>query len=476
MSFLQSGSCERRMIIECPACKSRYRIREEKLPAAGGNIKCPSCAHVFFVAREAAPVAPAPPVAAQGASGQTDPNGWSQIPLGDSPPAEAAAPSPAGGTLAMAAFSDAGAAKASPAPGAAPESDSGPRKWKLRNAVGLVYDFTDTEQLVKWLGTKDSHDGMQASDDAGASFRDLAEFSALRDVRPLRKTMMGLPAVSAPPAPATTSTGSPATRTGDQTTEVQAALAQTAVLPAAVGGAGNGARPADQAVMQLQAQARLDQARKARGADVSQPVRTERPAAKAAGGKAASRLPTNNLRRDRTEEQGSWLGLLGVLSIPLVIAGIVQVTGLFDFRQLFGGPREQAGVLPLPGNSLPAVDQSEGQNQYVQAVNLTPAQQAVMAIDAAAAAMSQERFEEAVGHLERAAFLTPDRVELQCQLADLYERTSRPADAARTRARCNGTDAAAGSGAALPTDGGAVVAEGSAAAEEGSTAPGVSPD
>jgi hypothetical protein len=341
--------------------------------------------------------------------------------------------------------------------------------------VGLVYDFTDTEQLVKWLGTKDSHDGMQASDDAGVSFRDLSEFAALRDVRPLRKTMMGMPAVSAPPVPATTSTGSPATRTGDQTTEVQAALAQTAALPAAVGGPGNGARPADQAVMQLQAQARLDQARKARGADVSQPVKTDKPAAKA-GGKAASRLPTNNLRRDRTDEQGSWLGLIGVLSIPLVIAGIVQVTGLFDFRQLFGGPQEQAGVLPLPGNSLPAVNQSEGQNQYVQAVNLTPAQQAVMAIDAAAAAVSQERFEEAVGHLERAAFLTPDRVELQCQLADLYERTSRPADAARTRARCNGTDAAAGLGAALPTDGSAVVAEGSAAALEGSTAPGVSPD
>jgi len=461
------------MIIECPACQSRYRIREEKLPAAGGNIKCPSCAHVFFVAREAAPIAPAPPVAASGASGQTDPNGWSQIPLGDAP-SSASAPASTGGTLAMSAVSDSGLQKSTPA------SDSGPRKWKLRNAVGLVYDFTDTEQLAKWLGTKDSHEGMQASDDAGASFRELSEFSALRDVRPSRKTMMGLPAVSAPPVPGTSSTPSSATRTGDQTTEVQAALANAALQTTAAANQGSASRPADQAVMQLQAQARLDQARKARGADVAPPVKTDKPAAKAsgkpAGGKSSSRLPTNNLRRERVEEQGSWLGLIGVLSIPLVIAGVVQVTGLFDFRVLLGGPQEQVGVLPLPGNSLPAVDQSSDQNQYVQAVNLTPAQQAVMAIDAAAAAVSQERFEEAIGHLERAAFLTPDRIELQCQLADLYERTSRPADAARTRARCNGTDAAAGSGAAVPADGSAPVAEGSAAAPEGSVPPEVAPD
>lgn len=465
------------MIIECPACQSRYRIREEKLPASGGNIKCPSCAHVFFVARAAAPVAPAPPVAAAGASGQTDPNGWSQIPLGDAP-SSPLGPASAGATLAMAAVTPAGSANAAPSAPVATASDSAPLKWKLRNAVGLVYDFTDTGQLVKWLGTKDSHEGMQASDDAGVSFRELSEFSALRDARPVRKTMMGLPAVSAPPVPATSSTS--ATRTGDQTTEVQAALANAAMQATAAANQASASRPADQAVMQLQAQARLEQARKARGADVSQPMKVDKPAAKAsgksAGGKSASRLPTNSLRRDRTEEQGSWLGLVGVLSIPLVIAGIVQVTGLFDFRLLFGGQQEQVGVLPLPGNSLPAVDQSAGQNQYVQAVNLSPSQQAAMAIDAAAAAVSQERFEEAVGHLERAAFLTPDRVELQCQLADLYDRTSRPADAARTRALCNGTDAAAGSGAAAPTDDSVPVAEGSAAAPGVDRVPEVAPD
>ena len=37
------------MIIECPSCQARYRIREEKLPAEGGGIKCPNCANVFVV-------------------------------------------------------------------------------------------------------------------------------------------------------------------------------------------------------------------------------------------------------------------------------------------------------------------------------------------------------------------------------------------------------------------------------------------
>ncbi|MCA9563255.1 MAG: zinc-ribbon domain-containing protein, partial [Myxococcales bacterium] len=35
------------MIVECPECTSRYRVREEKLPAGGGNIQCPGCGAVF---------------------------------------------------------------------------------------------------------------------------------------------------------------------------------------------------------------------------------------------------------------------------------------------------------------------------------------------------------------------------------------------------------------------------------------------
>ncbi len=74
------------MIIECPSCVSRYRIKEDKLPDGGGNIKCPNCAHVFFVTKGGAPPSPTPPVSAE--TKAPDTNGWSQIPLGNSPTAD----------------------------------------------------------------------------------------------------------------------------------------------------------------------------------------------------------------------------------------------------------------------------------------------------------------------------------------------------------------------------------------------------
>ncbi len=42
------------MIVQCPSCESRYRIREENIPASGGKIRCPSCGHGFVVYPESA--------------------------------------------------------------------------------------------------------------------------------------------------------------------------------------------------------------------------------------------------------------------------------------------------------------------------------------------------------------------------------------------------------------------------------------
>ncbi len=42
------------MIVQCPACNSRYRIRSENIPASGGKIRCPSCGHSFVVYPETA--------------------------------------------------------------------------------------------------------------------------------------------------------------------------------------------------------------------------------------------------------------------------------------------------------------------------------------------------------------------------------------------------------------------------------------
>lgn len=40
------------MIVTCPACSSRYRIREDKIQGRGARITCPSCGHKFVVERE----------------------------------------------------------------------------------------------------------------------------------------------------------------------------------------------------------------------------------------------------------------------------------------------------------------------------------------------------------------------------------------------------------------------------------------
>jgi len=37
------------MIVQCPACSSRYRIREANIPPSGGKIRCPQCGHSFVV-------------------------------------------------------------------------------------------------------------------------------------------------------------------------------------------------------------------------------------------------------------------------------------------------------------------------------------------------------------------------------------------------------------------------------------------
>jgi predicted Zn finger-like uncharacterized protein len=45
------------MIVTCPACSSRYRIKDEKIQGRGAKISCPKCDHKFVVHREADPAA-----------------------------------------------------------------------------------------------------------------------------------------------------------------------------------------------------------------------------------------------------------------------------------------------------------------------------------------------------------------------------------------------------------------------------------
>ncbi|HEY4221371.1 MAG TPA: zinc-ribbon domain-containing protein, partial [Myxococcota bacterium] len=35
------------MIVTCPGCGSKYRVRDEAVPQGGAELKCPSCGAVF---------------------------------------------------------------------------------------------------------------------------------------------------------------------------------------------------------------------------------------------------------------------------------------------------------------------------------------------------------------------------------------------------------------------------------------------
>ena len=303
------------MIVQCPACSARYRIKPEKLPAGGGKITCPRCSHRFFVKPEegeasaaAAPAAAGPAktsrtlalsgidfsaalAAAQqkavggedaaGGGGSAGPSAakaeeeaaqlaeifrsqtegdaldaifsragvetteggeddWaSSLPPelasmvsagtgGGAPPPAALAADDAGEDDAMSRFEAllGGDDDAHPLPSASagpgvddelqrlleetasslPESeasgdasesvlptsapapaapgDGKPLKWKAKTAVGLVFDFANTEGIRTWLGAKDSFDGIQLSTDSGTTWQPVSAFSVLADVRP----------------------------------------------------------------------------------------------------------------------------------------------------------------------------------------------------------------------------------------------------------------------------------------------------
>ena len=151
------------MIVECDRCATRYRVRDDKLPANGGNIKCPSCAHIFFVKPPSAALAPAPALGLRRTSG----------PLGkDMDKTTGTTPSMLlGSTGAMSSVSTSGM-------GAATSVDEGPDGWKLKTSFGLVYDFPDTASLLAWLSAREELVGYELAKEDQA-FKPLGEYGAI---------------------------------------------------------------------------------------------------------------------------------------------------------------------------------------------------------------------------------------------------------------------------------------------------------
>lgn len=45
------------MIVECPRCKKKYKIKEELVPVGGAPVRCPNCSNIFTLYREPLDVA-----------------------------------------------------------------------------------------------------------------------------------------------------------------------------------------------------------------------------------------------------------------------------------------------------------------------------------------------------------------------------------------------------------------------------------
>lgn len=362
------------MIIECPACNSRYRIREDKLPADGGNIKCPNCAHVFFVARPGAAASGSHDVATT----QTGP------PASDS---QSLAPSAESGAQA-----------------AASGEASKVKRWKLRNSVGLVYDFPDVEQLRRWLQARDTFEGLSVSSDGGASWSDVDEVEDLAGVEPTgRKPVAAMP--------------STANRSGS----FQDAAARQA-------SGGFSIATADD--IRREAKARVDAARSQRNTqpieDLTDSKRFE-----------LIKPPAN----EQEEKASRLLLVLALIILPVVAAVALHSAGVIDLSDYGILPATEAPTAPTAVAAEP-----EEAPAARPRVELTPEQTQTMLVSQASNAIARGDTQTAIDYLESAVAINDSARELHCQLAALYQEVQRTADAETARARCNGADAAQGSG------------------------------
>lgn len=365
------------MVIQCPSCQARYRIQKEKLPAGGGNIKCPSCSHVFAVHAD-------------------DENSS----LGaDSSLPEAPAPIPA------------------PAPAAA--ASTGVR-WKVRNDIGLVFDFTDNDQLRRWLSSRDNLDTLTASIDGGATWKGLHEFPEVADIRGggRPRTMMGMSAVG---------------------------LSEAAT--AALREAGNSASTAPPSAEQLREQAkeRLEAARRERMGD-------DAPAAPPPPKRPPSFRVVRTPKTVAEAETSKAIYVLSALLLPLFAAVALHMAGIINVSQMIDGMSPQPELAPEPVPPPARSTLSPNANQDPGAAMLDPnanpnaisdLQRLQLARDQAAAAEEAGDLATAAAQYERVIFLQPTDTTVACRLGQIYTTLSRPQEAARANARCPGANAPA---------------------------------
>lgn len=312
------------MIVRCPDCASRYRVREEKLPPGGGNIQCPSCGTIFPTMppaqRGSAPAtvqAVSPPVA----------HSQSQPAVAMAPATQPSAPSAAPGGSTAPGGPGVGNAGGGGASGAGAGGQSG-GNWKLKTPVGLVYDFPHIEALRNWLATRESFDGMLASRDSGKSWNPVSHWPELTEALP-----KGRPAgMTAAAPPARRAASSDYARAG---TPVGAVDAVNRLA---------GQRPQATPAKRDQAARRTSATRPPRDPRTNAPT-AARPQRPGAPRRPDPRGAAGRSAREGGSRVGAYAGIaLGVL---IVLGGILQATGTIDVVDSLGLGGENPNAPPL---------------------------------------------------------------------------------------------------------------------------------
>lgn len=135
--------------VQCEKCKSRYKLEESRIQGKGAKITCPKCRHVFVVMKDSLNMAE---------SG--DDEGDLQDTASESVSTGAVAPVAFPNPPARAAEVPAAPAVEEPAvqrPSSAESlnwKDVGLTTFKVKVAIGLVYDFSDIGTLRKYIAEK----------------------------------------------------------------------------------------------------------------------------------------------------------------------------------------------------------------------------------------------------------------------------------------------------------------------------------
>ena len=186
------------MVITCPSCEARYRLNPDKIQGRGAKITCPKCSHVFVVftdqegeptadeasarvkssSRQAAPKITSPSESAEDRRKATQTGAFKAvgIDMGDvsASKREVRIVAPGARSSRRVSALSKPAASVPTAPDAPPPAEPsvpaeevevnsakdldfravGIKTWKVKVAIGLIYDFSDISTLQKYLADK----------------------------------------------------------------------------------------------------------------------------------------------------------------------------------------------------------------------------------------------------------------------------------------------------------------------------------